>query len=42
MDGLVHLNADMDVDLDLACLQEVACQLHILSETEEANFGHPS
>ncbi|XP_076843075.1 uncharacterized protein LOC143487790 [Brachyhypopomus gauderio] len=45
MDGLVQLSADLDVELDqtvLNVLQDVAHQLHVLSETEEVNVGRPS
>lgn len=45
MEDLVQLNADMDTDIDAAVLdslQEVAHQLHILSETEEPRIGRPS
>lgn len=45
MEDLFQLSADMGVEVDIAVLdslQEVACQLHILFETEEATIGHPS
>lgn len=45
MEDLFQLSADMDVEVAVAMLnslQDIARQLHILSETEEWRIGRPS
>lgn len=45
IEDLVQFSADMDVEVEVAVLeslQEILCQLHILSETEEVTIGRPS